>query len=1068
MQKNETNFGAGVFEALERRDMFAATPLHATEPVEAPNASAIVVSAANLQASAETAGTGLTAQYFTDAGFAKAKVIRTDASVNLKTNPKDPITKQSSSVIWSGTIVPKYTEAYTFSTSTKGGSQLTVNGQTIINQLTGAGGTIAGSTTVSLVAGQHYNVSFSYVRHGGAAAAKLMWSSPSQTLEVVPQSALYPAAVLPTLPASTGALVGQYYSGENFDHLVMTRSDPTINFNFGSGTPSSLIAKNTPFSIRWTGQIRPAKTGLYTFASRSDDGIRVWVNGQLVIDDYHDQAAVRSDKGTINLVAGQSYQLRVDYYQNGNGVGSVKLQYALPGGKLLNVIPAALFTSTLPSTAGTLSTTLITSSEVDLAWTGSATSTGYEVDRAIAGGDFADLATLTPDATTFADTGLASGTEYDYRIEPIGSVDASTYSNVVQAQTLTAIPTGPTVISASALDVNLSWGDVANETGFIVLDSTDGGQTFSQVGVTAQGVTNYDVVGLQPGNDYQFEVEALNANGTPSTPTAPVSQTTPLLPPLLVTALATSSSTVSLTWGDVTGETGFVIERAQAGITDFATVATLPTDTLNYTNTGLTGGTLYTYRVRALNAGGASAPSLTASALTVPSVVTATLTDLDVLTSSVSFPAVSGATSYVVQRSLNGTTGWTGVATVTPPTQTSSMSTLSATVDNIAPSTVYYYRVIASNATGTSAPSAVVSQMSAPLATYSGSNQLFGVTGTSSSVSSIFNLNMTAGTSTLVGQLLPGAFAANRNSVSGLIYYAVGTGTSPQFYAWDPTTGNNTPVGSLTFQSSLTRAANDSTGTAWYTDSTNHLYKIASNGLSVTNIGTITLGGAPITAGAGNMVFSPTGTLYLANAGTVYTVNTTTAALTPYLPLGLGNVSIVFGNNGILYATDSNGHEYSVSSVLATLIPNSSLPVFNSLTASPEFVDLGITAAASPTIFTHGQNGAYSINVTNTGAYAADTGSIVVTATLGAGLSFTSVTGAGWSATSSTSGLGVVIVTMTYNGGLIVNGNAATLTLNVHVASNATVATTTTFNVTTNQFDTGILNNSTSVLTTVV
>ena len=1069
---------ASQFELLERREMFSATPWQVTPVATGHNSTAIEVAAVSLHRADAVAGTGLTAEYFSDAGFANAKLIRTDATVNLKSNSKDKITKKSSSVIWSGTIVPRYTEPYTFSTTTKGGSQLTVNDQTIINQLQGAGGTIVGNSTVNLVAGQQYDISFSYVRHGGSAAAQLKWQSPSQALEVVPQSALFPSTAPPTLPVVNGALIGQYYSGENFDQLVMTRSDPNINFNFGTAAPAASIPANTPFSIRWTGQIKPAKSGTYTFASKSDDGIRVWVDGNLVIDDYHDQAAVNVSKGTISLNAGQAYTLRVDYYQNGQGVGSVKLQYSLPGGKALNVIPSALLSSVTPSTAGLLSTTHIAADEVDLTWTGSSTATGYEVDRLDASGNWDDIAQTTPGTTTFSDTGLTPGTEYDYRVEPLGSSMASSQSNVLSAQTLTQTPGAPTVTRASAVDVDLNWADVAGETGFIVLDSTDGGQTFSPIGVTPQGVLSYDAVGLTPGTDYQFAVEALNAGGEPSAASTPVEQTTPLLPPLSLTAVSTSSTAARLQWSDVTGETGFVVERTHTGDSGWATVATLPAGTLTYTDSGLSGGTLYSYRVRSLDNGGPSSPSVTATALTIPSVVTPTLTDLNVTTSSVSFPAVTGATSYVVQRSMDGFTGWTTVATVTPPAAPASVfagpvlspaiagTTLSATVPNVAPSTVYYYRVTASNSAGTSAPSAVVSQMSAPLAMYSTDNQLYGLS-TTNGTSSVFDLNMTAGTSTLVGQMLPGAFAANRNSVSGLVYYAVGTGVSPEFYAWDPTTGNNTAVGSLTFLSPLTRAANDSTGTAWYTDSTNHLYKITPNGYSVVNIGTMTLNGLPMTAGAGNMVFSPTGALYLANGGTIYTVNTSTAALTPYVTLGLGNVNIVYGNSGTLYSTDSNGREYSVSSVAATLIPNSSLPVFNSLTASPAFVDLGVTATASPTVFTHGQNAAYSINVSNTGANAVDVGSITVTATLGSGLSFTSVSGAGWTATSTVSTLNITTVTMTYSGGLIVNGNAPTLTLNVHVASSAVAGTTTTFTVANDQFDTGVLNNTAVVTNTI-
>ena len=401
------------------------------------------------------------------------------------------------------------------------------------------------------------------------------------------------------------------------------------------------------------------------------------------------------------------------------------------------------------------------------------------------------------------------------------------------AFTVTAAPGGVSATPYSDTRVDLTWADVTGEGGFTVLASADSGTTFAPVGTTAAGGTTFSVTPLLPGSAYQFEVEAVNATGLPSAPSTPAAATTPTLPPALLTALGTGTTTAQLTWTPVPAATGYQLERSADNGTTWSVVAHTAAGVVTYADVGLTAGTTYSYRVRGTDAGGASDPSGVAVALTIPAVPTIALAGLNVATSSVSFPAVAGAASYVVQRSLDGVGGWTTVSTVNAAgvaSPATGPAVLAATVPNLAPSTVYYYRAVATNATGSSAPSGVVSQMSAPLAQYAADDQLYGTTTGTTAPSTIYSVNMTAGSTTLIGQLLPGAYAANRNKVNGLIYYAVGTGDSPEFYAWDPKTGNNTPVGSLTFLAPLTRATNDLTGTAWYTDSANHLYKIAANG----------------------------------------------------------------------------------------------------------------------------------------------------------------------------------------------------------------------------------------------
>ncbi|MGQ0644726.1 MAG: PA14 domain-containing protein [Elusimicrobiota bacterium] len=109
-------------------------------------------------------------------------------------------------------------------------------------------------------------------------------------------------------------LRGEYYAGMNFDDLKTVRLDPVVDFDWGTGAPVPGVGRDS-FSVRWSGQIKPARSDDYTFTVLSDDGARLWVDGRLLVDRWYDQLA--SDAaGAIRLDAGRFYDIRMDVYEN--------------------------------------------------------------------------------------------------------------------------------------------------------------------------------------------------------------------------------------------------------------------------------------------------------------------------------------------------------------------------------------------------------------------------------------------------------------------------------------------------------------------------------------------------------------------------------------------------------------------------------------------------------------------------------------------------------------------------------------------------------------------------------
>lgn len=122
-------------------------------------------------------------------------------------------------------------------------------------------------------------------------------------------------------------LLAEYYDGRNFNRLVSTRIESQIDLSWNQIPPVDGINPHD-CSIRWRGKIRPAHSGQYTFSARVDDGIRIWVNDQLVINEW-DLNDVGAFNGSIYLEKGQYYGLKVEYF-NALIEGEITLMWDIP------------------------------------------------------------------------------------------------------------------------------------------------------------------------------------------------------------------------------------------------------------------------------------------------------------------------------------------------------------------------------------------------------------------------------------------------------------------------------------------------------------------------------------------------------------------------------------------------------------------------------------------------------------------------------------------------------------------------------------------------------------------
>lgn len=121
---------------------------------------------------------------------------------------------------------------------------------------------------------------------------------------------------------------GEYYNNVNLAGTpAMVRDDANISFNWGLGAPDPRVTADL-FSVRWTRTV-PLEAGRYRFTTTTDDGVRLWVNGQLIIDKWQVQAAT-SFNAEIDLPAG-NIPIKMEYFENFENAGA-QLAFVKVGG----------------------------------------------------------------------------------------------------------------------------------------------------------------------------------------------------------------------------------------------------------------------------------------------------------------------------------------------------------------------------------------------------------------------------------------------------------------------------------------------------------------------------------------------------------------------------------------------------------------------------------------------------------------------------------------------------------------------------------------------------------------
>ena len=148
------------------------------------------------------------------------------------------------------------------------------------------------------------------------------------------------SALRPTAGAGGTGLQAQYFAGTELAGAPkLTRTDANVNFNWNAQGPDAQVGR-TDFSARWTGVLTAPVSGRATLALVGDDGVRMWVNDKQLINHW-EATALNEQTATLDMVAGQSYNIRIEYFQGG-GDAELHFNWVLPGAAVTDPFASAV------------------------------------------------------------------------------------------------------------------------------------------------------------------------------------------------------------------------------------------------------------------------------------------------------------------------------------------------------------------------------------------------------------------------------------------------------------------------------------------------------------------------------------------------------------------------------------------------------------------------------------------------------------------------------------------------------------------------------------------------------
>lgn len=246
---------------------------------------------------------------------------------------------------------------------------------------------------------------------------------------------------------------------------------------------------------------------------------------------------------------------------------------------------------------------------VKLVWTGVTGVAGYEIYKATsATGTYTKAATAS--GTSYTIKGLAAGKTYYFKVRAYAQAGAKvTYGKFSSVKYAKPLPGTPSLTAAPASynSVKLGWKAIPGANGYAIYRATSSTGTYSLIYTAGATATSYTNKSLTTGKTYYYKIRAYHLEGTTKVYSAysSVKSAKPVLAsPATTSVIAKTKTSIKVSWTAVGGATKYQVYRASSATGTYSLVATVGSSTLSYTNTGLTYGSTYYYKVRAYHLSG--------------------------------------------------------------------------------------------------------------------------------------------------------------------------------------------------------------------------------------------------------------------------------------------------------------------------------------------------------------------------------------------------------------------------------------------------------------------------------